>query len=263
MASPTQDAIEDFKRYQSDRSLNNQHTDVLVNGAFVPRMWKDIAVGDIVRIRDNEDVPADVLVLATSEPQGVCYVETKNLDGETNLKERRGLKRTEHCQSAEELAKLVLEVHAEAPSRDLYSFTAAVVVGEHRKQETVGADSLLLRGCRLRNCASAYGLVLYTGADTKIVLNGGGTPLKRTKLEKVMNRQVRRGEARRGSWNSYAARQTLRKRPAVVRAFRAGSVVDCGNHPHPAGGLHHLFDRVQRVAQGHERRQPALLGLDV
>ena len=87
---------------------------------------------------------------------------------------------------------LHLQVHAEAPSRDLYNFSAKVTVGDMAKSENVSVDSLLLRGCKIRNCADVYGLVVYTGVDTKIVLNSGTTPLKRTRLERLMNGQVRR-----------------------------------------------------------------------
>ena len=89
-----------------------------------------------------------------------------------------------------------MQIHAEAPTKDLYTFSAKVTVGEMNKSESVTVDSLLLRGCKLRNCADVYALVLYTGVDTKIVLNSGATPLKRTKLEKLMNGQVGRPRRR-------------------------------------------------------------------
>ena len=40
------------------------------------------------KIQENEIVPADILILKTSDPKGICFIETKNLDGETNLKQK-------------------------------------------------------------------------------------------------------------------------------------------------------------------------------
>lgn len=64
-----------------------------VRGAkqFVKKRWKDVRVGDFVRVVSNEIVPADLLLLHTSDPNGVCHIETSSLDGETNLKQRRAV----------------------------------------------------------------------------------------------------------------------------------------------------------------------------
>ncbi|KAJ7793142.1 hypothetical protein B0H14DRAFT_3889495, partial [Mycena olivaceomarginata] len=86
-------------------------------------LWKKLEVGDIVLLRDNEQVPADIVVLATSDPDGNCYLETKNLDGETNLKLRKSLVATRNMSSAEEevqRARFVLD--SEAPSQNLYLY---------------------------------------------------------------------------------------------------------------------------------------------
>lgn len=58
---------------------------------FMKRRWKDVRVGDFVKVVCNEVVPADLLLLHTSDPNGVCHIETSNLDGETNLKQRKAM----------------------------------------------------------------------------------------------------------------------------------------------------------------------------
>jgi phospholipid-translocating ATPase len=55
-------------------------------------MWQNVQVGDVVRIKRNEFFPADLLLMHSSGTNGVCYVETKNLDGESNLKLKHAVK---------------------------------------------------------------------------------------------------------------------------------------------------------------------------
>jgi len=87
------EGYEDFFRHKADRTVNNAMTQVFDKDSleFVEVRWRDVHVGDIVKILDGEAIPADMLLVATSHPEGLAFVDTMQLDGETNLKERLAL----------------------------------------------------------------------------------------------------------------------------------------------------------------------------
>ncbi|KAJ8514613.1 hypothetical protein ONZ45_g7879 [Pleurotus djamor] len=159
-------------------------------------LWKKLEVGDIVLLRDNDQVPADIVVLSTSDPDGMCYLETKNLDGETNLKPRKALKSTMNITTEEDLERSAFVLDSEPPHQNLYVYHGVLRFSDpstpnmEQKQEPVTINELVLRGCSLRNTQWVIGLVVFTGADTKIMMNGGDTPSKRSKIEKETNFNV-------------------------------------------------------------------------
>jgi len=152
--------------------------------------WEDVKVGDFVKIYDNEPIPADLIICATSEEENVAFVETKNLDGETNLKSRSACPPLTHFRNAKECAdpKNSFCVDCERPDNNMYKLAAAVTTPDGKFPIDLGQT--LLRGTMLRHTKWVIGLVIYTGEDTKIVLNSGGTPSKRSKVERQMNPQV-------------------------------------------------------------------------
>ena len=58
---------------------------------FVYKKWKNILVGDILELNLNDVIPADIVLLESSDENEMCFIETANLDGETNLKQKRRL----------------------------------------------------------------------------------------------------------------------------------------------------------------------------
>ncbi|KAF7228032.1 phospholipid-transporting ATPase VB [Nothobranchius furzeri] len=185
------DAWEDFRRYQSDRKVNNTPCFVYsrMEKQFVERRWKDARVGDFVKVVCNEIVPADLLLLHSSDPNGVCYIETANLDGETNLKQRTVANGLCTSDCGFEPENFNCKVVCEKPNNNLNHFKCYL---EKPNEEKVGAgiESLLLRGCTVRNTNHAVGFVVYAGHETKSMLNNNGSRYKRSKLERKLNIDV-------------------------------------------------------------------------
>ncbi|KAK4187296.1 hypothetical protein QBC35DRAFT_235944 [Podospora australis] len=162
--------------------------------------WKSLVVGDFVRIYNDDELPADIIILATSDPDGACYVETKNLDGETNLKVRSALRCGRTLKHARDCERAQFMIDSEPPQPNLYKYNGAIKwrqkvpwdpKGEPREMsEAITIDNMLLRGCNLRNTDWALGIVVFTGHDTKIMMNAGITPSKRARIARELNFNV-------------------------------------------------------------------------
>ncbi|XP_069495994.1 phospholipid-transporting ATPase IB isoform X2 [Ambystoma mexicanum] len=181
--------IEDFKRQKADNTVNKKKAIVLKGGTWQNVIWKEVAVGDMVKVTNGQHLPADMIILSSSEPEAMCYIETSNLDGETNLKIRQGLPITSNFQSTEELMKMSGRIECEGPNRHLYDFTGNLIL-ERNSPVPIGPDQILLRGAQLRNTQWVMGIVVYTGHETKLMQNSTKAPLKRSNVEKVTNVQI-------------------------------------------------------------------------
>uniref|UniRef100_A0A3Q1I3U6 Phospholipid-transporting ATPase n=1 Tax=Anabas testudineus TaxID=64144 RepID=A0A3Q1I3U6_ANATE len=162
---------------------------MLRNGAWQTIIWKQVAVGDIVKVTNGQHLPADMVILSSSEPQAMCYTETSNLDGETNLKIRQGLSLTAGFQTLDDLMALSGCLECEGPNRHLYDFTGTLRLENHNPAP-LGPDQVLLRGAQIRNTQWVVGIVVYTGHDSKLMQNSTKAPLKRSNVERVTNMQI-------------------------------------------------------------------------
>jgi phospholipid-transporting ATPase len=192
LVSAIKELVEDFKRKSSDQSLNHSRARVLRGSNFEDTKWVNVAVGDIVRVDSEEPFPADLVLVASSEPEGLCYIETANLDGETNLKIKQAIPETAHLVSPAELGRLTGRVRSEQPNSSLYTYEATLTMqaGGGEKELPLAPDQLLLRGATLRNTPWIHGVVVFTGHETKLMRNATATPIKRTDVERMLNKQI-------------------------------------------------------------------------
>lgn len=163
--------IDDCRRYARDREVNSQKFQKLsVNGvSAIPS--SDIRVSDLIIIEKNQRVPADMVLLRTTEKSGSCFIRTDQLDGETDWKLRVAVDTTQRLPSMEELLEIDACVYAEEPKKDIHSF-----IGKFTRHDGDGAeDALNIENTLWANTVvasgTAIGIVIYTGRETRSVMN--------------------------------------------------------------------------------------------
>ncbi|OAD74275.1 hypothetical protein PHYBLDRAFT_177452 [Phycomyces blakesleeanus NRRL 1555(-)] len=222
------DAFEDLERHKVDARYNSTPTHTLLGynntnhpqpveknknkinaqessfshttarGVFEPSLSRDVRVGDFILLRNGESLPADAVLLASAGASNICFVETKDLDGETNLKPRQGIEEYSSLQSGQAcLDNCHFYLESGPPNPDLYAFEGTLVMltktlesWSETKKIPISTDNLLLRGHVIRNTPWVIAVVLFTGTDTKIMLNSGETPSKRSQIERQMNKEI-------------------------------------------------------------------------
>jgi phospholipid-transporting ATPase len=130
--------------------------------------------------------------LNTSEDKGIAYVETKNLDGETNLKLKNTQKELFHwfpydgfesCQNTYDGS-----VEVAGPNNDIYKFDGKL--NYKGKTESLISDNFVLKGSKLRNTSALYGVVIYSGHTTKVMMNSSKPRFKISDLERLTNQTI-------------------------------------------------------------------------
>nr|XP_043639863.1 probable phospholipid-transporting ATPase 4 [Erigeron canadensis] len=190
------EGVEDWNRFLQDLDVNSRKVKVHIgNGSFVDRSWKMLRVGDVVKVMKNEYFPCDLLSLSSSYEDGVCYVETMNLDGETNLKIKRCLECTLCFDQELKFDKFKAIVRCEDPNSSLYTFVANMEFGGEDEDQLnasypLSSSQLLLRDSKLQNTDYVYGVAIFTGRDTKVVRNSMKSPSKRSRIERKMDHVI-------------------------------------------------------------------------
>ncbi|KAI0135879.1 phospholipid-translocating P-type ATPase [Daldinia grandis] len=149
--------------------------------------WQAIRVGDIVRLRRDNGVPADIIILHATGHNGVAYIETMALDGETNLKSRQASSLlAKHCDTIEKLKNCEAEIVSEDPNADLYKFEGRATLNGETRPLTM--NDVVYRGSILRNTDEVIGLVINTGEECKIRMNANkDVRAKAPKMQALLN----------------------------------------------------------------------------
>ncbi|KAL5725998.1 P-type phospholipid transporter [Ranunculus cassubicifolius] len=188
-ATMVKEGVEDWKRNKQDIEVNSRKVKVhFGNGTFDSAEWKNLRVGDIVKVGKDEFFPADLLLLSSSYEDAICYVETMNLDGETNLKLKQALDVTSGLSEDSSFREFKAVVKCEDPNANLYTFIGSIDF--EGQQYSLSPQQLLLRDSKLRNTDYVYGVVVFTGHDTKVMQNSMDPPSKRSKVEKKMDKII-------------------------------------------------------------------------
>nr|XP_027188150.1 phospholipid-transporting ATPase 1-like [Cicer arietinum] len=128
-----------------------------------------------------------MVLLGTSDPSGLAYIQTMNLDGESNLKTRYAKQETASAVSSE-VCDVSGIIRCEQPNRNIYEFTANIEFNGIKF--SLSQSNIVLRGCQLKNTDWIIGVVVYAGQETKAMLNSAASPSKRSRLECYMNRET-------------------------------------------------------------------------
>ncbi|RWW15574.1 hypothetical protein GW17_00020571 [Ensete ventricosum] len=184
--------IENIRRWAKpnmDLEVNNRKVKIhRGDGTFEFTEWKNLRVGDIVKVEKDNFFPTDLVMLASGYDDGLCYVETMNLDGETNLKLKQALDATSGLQADSNFQNFKAIIKCEDPNASLYTFVGTM---EYKEQQyPLSPQQLLLRDSKLRNTDYIYGVVVFTGHDTKVMQNATNPPSKRSKIERKMDKLI-------------------------------------------------------------------------
>ncbi|XP_077982097.1 putative phospholipid-transporting ATPase IIB isoform X2 [Glandiceps talaboti] len=185
------EAVDDFRRFRRDREVNCQLYSKLTKEGIIKIPSSDIKVSDIIFVEKNQRVPADMVFLRTTEKTGACFIRTDQLDGETDWKLRLAVGPTQTLAHNHDMFNISGEVYAERPQKDIHSFVGTFSRFDGGKQQdplsienTLWANTVVASG-------TAIGIVIYTGRETRAVMNTAKPSAKVGLLDLEINTQTK------------------------------------------------------------------------
>jgi magnesium-transporting ATPase (P-type) len=114
---------------------------------FIEKHWADILVGKILKIKKNEMIPADILIIKSSDENGLCYLETTNLDGESALKPRQSIITYQKLIKTEnDVIQIKDSLEVDLPNEHIYKVEGYLYYkNENNRKDFFSNDNILLR----------------------------------------------------------------------------------------------------------------------
>jgi magnesium-transporting ATPase (P-type) len=201
------EGIEDLNRHKYDNQMNGEKVIVFRENEWKKLTSGNLMVGELVFVRKDETFPADLILLDSNLPDGACFIETGTLDGEKTLKNKFANKTItgKFKLSSKNIMTCKIpiitgKIECEQPSADLYKFDGIIDIKfqskkrfEYRvsldaKQILLKGSLFFIKGAVLRNTDWILGIVVYTGHNTKLILNSKSPRQKLSYLELLLSK---------------------------------------------------------------------------
>ncbi|RIA93847.1 hypothetical protein C1645_761428 [Glomus cerebriforme] len=185
------EAYDDWKRYKRDQENNSQKYQIMTKNGIKLVPSSKIRVGDLIIINKDQRIPADLILLRTTETSGACFIRTDQLDGETDWKLRLAVPYCQKLPSDESLLEIDAEIYADSPQKDIHNFIGnfSKIVAEDivPQVEALNVENTLWMNTVLAS-GTAIGFVIYTGKETRAVMNTSHPETKVGLLDEEINR---------------------------------------------------------------------------
>ena len=193
------EGIEDYARAKLDKQQNNEETTAYRGGKWEKTTSGTLYVGEIVEVLQDNTFPADLILIDSELPGGVCFIETGTLDGEKTLKQKEAPRETREKFKENNEKKsgfsITGEVVADMPNPSLYQLNGRMRLNfkidsssdEENYKIPLDAKQLLLKGAKLKNTKWVLGIVIYTGHNCKLMKNAKDPISKFSSVESLMN----------------------------------------------------------------------------
>ncbi|XP_061903145.1 probable phospholipid-transporting ATPase IIB isoform X4 [Entelurus aequoreus] len=183
------EAVDEVRRHRRDKEMNSQLYSKLTLRGKIQVKSSDIQVGDLIIVEKNQRIPADMIFMRTSEKNGACFIRTDQLDGETDWKLKVAVGCTQRLPAVGDLFSISAYVYAQEPQLDIHSFEGNFTRedAEPQVQESLSIENTLWASTVVAS-GTVIGVVIYTGKETRSVLNTSYAKNKVGMLDLELNR---------------------------------------------------------------------------